>query len=621
MLTNAYLSIFALAALASPAMGRYVVAEKRHWLLSARRFGQEHPATIDQIAAACNDGTCATLAGQAISTLLAASPECDQQNFADKIIDAANARTDPAETAAMIAAAVAFRQSEKNSPPDFTTNPPTPRNTVFCQTAPKNSQLNGLVQSQDPANGDLFFDPATKASVQRGAQANTFPFGTNGAASNASSAASSGAAASASAPAAVTTSAAAASGTASVCVASTSTVTVTAAATASAAAATNVASTAPVASGSVDFGSCTDPSVKFGAGLDGRKATEFSFLPNNQADFSHGSALNPDIIFQFICDTFVNKCGFKQTDATVTTCRAAQKTADALGKTGAAADSFNGALGITTDFAALDTATASSGAAAVAASTTAAAASVAVSTTAAAAAATTTTAASTAPAASGSVDFGTCTDPSVKFGAGLDGRKATEFSFLPNNQADFSHGSALNPDIIFQFICDTFVNKCGFKQTDATVTTCRSAQATADALGKTGAAADSFNGALGITTDFAALDTATAASSGAAVTASTTVAAAAAASTTAAAASTAGNLQTFTGALGGVVPPTVLQVGTSFQVTGNALFNNKQNAIIRSCDVQHNQCANLANSTGNKAPVTVDACGTQQTACNAAAGQ
>ena len=80
----------------------------------------------------------------------------------------------------MIAAAVKYRQAEKNTPPDFTTNPPRLRNSVFCQKAPNNTQLNGLFQAQDPANDpNLFFDPAKAATVTRGSQPNTFPFGTN----------------------------------------------------------------------------------------------------------------------------------------------------------------------------------------------------------------------------------------------------------------------------------------------------------------------------------------------------------------------------------------------------------------------------------------------------------
>lgn len=81
----------------------------------------------------------------------------------------------------MIAAAVKYRQAEKNTPPDFDTNPPTLRNSVYCQKAPKNNELNGLVQAQDPANDpNSFFDPTTGATVTRGSQPNTLPFGTNG---------------------------------------------------------------------------------------------------------------------------------------------------------------------------------------------------------------------------------------------------------------------------------------------------------------------------------------------------------------------------------------------------------------------------------------------------------
>lgn len=70
-----------------------------------------------------------------------------------------------------------FRQCEKNTPPDFTVNPPALRNSVFCQKAPRNSELNGLVQAQDPANdSELFFDPLTKSTVKKGSQPNTSPF-------------------------------------------------------------------------------------------------------------------------------------------------------------------------------------------------------------------------------------------------------------------------------------------------------------------------------------------------------------------------------------------------------------------------------------------------------------
>jgi len=102
--------------------------------------------------------------------------------------------------------------------------------------------------------------------------------------------------------------------------------------------------------------------------------------------------------------------------------------------------------------------------------------------------------------------FGKCTDPSVEFGPGLDGRKATEFSFINVNQQEFKHGSALNPAIIFQFTCDNLVNNCGLTNADAIVKTCRQANTDASALGKVGAAADLFNKALGFNTNFASIN-------------------------------------------------------------------------------------------------------------------
>ena len=54
--------------------------------LYPRRFGQEHPAVIDKLSAACPGQVCGNLAGQAITPLLAAQPECSQQDMADAII-------------------------------------------------------------------------------------------------------------------------------------------------------------------------------------------------------------------------------------------------------------------------------------------------------------------------------------------------------------------------------------------------------------------------------------------------------------------------------------------------------------------------------------------------------
>jgi hypothetical protein len=53
---------------------------------------------------------------------------------------------------------------------------------VFCQKAPAHSELNNLVQAQDPANdANAFFDPANpQNTVLKGSQPNTEPFKVNG---------------------------------------------------------------------------------------------------------------------------------------------------------------------------------------------------------------------------------------------------------------------------------------------------------------------------------------------------------------------------------------------------------------------------------------------------------
>lgn len=192
------------------------------------------------------------------------------------------------------------------------------------------------------------------------------------------------------------------------------------------------------------------------------------------------------------------------------------------------------------------------------------------------------------------------------------------------------------------------MNSCG---ADATArATCATAKAAFDSkTAKSGDQADAFNAVFGITTNFAsvtALDnqgkpiagsatgntggadaattaaasTKTAASSTSPAAASST-SSAAASTATAASTTTGGNLQTFSAALGGVTAPAVTQSGAEFRVVDNASFKNLENALVRSCDVQHNKCANAANASGNKGDLTVSACGDQQTQCIAAAQQ
>jgi len=72
------------------------------------------------------------------------------------------------------------------------------------------------------------------------------------------------------------------------------------------------------------------------------------------------------------------------------------------------------------------------------------------------------------------------------------------------------------------------------------------------------------------------------------------------------------NIQTFTGALGGVAATPIEDSGNAdrpFQVKGDT-FVNIGAAVQRSCDQQFNACANLAN--GGDATLSVGACSDQK---------
>lgn len=231
------------------------------------------------------------------------------------------------------------------------------------------------------------------------------------------------------------------------------------------------------------------------------------------------------------------------------------------------------------------------------------------------------------------LDFGSCSDPTIKFADGLDGRK--EPAFAPNNSADFNHGSALNIGVISSFICGQLQSACKAGQ-DA-IDACKAGQQAAAKL--TGqSAADAFNKAVTgsasssagsastalpptvSTTDSNCVATVTVTVSPGASTPTSAAAvdpAAASASSTSTAGSSSGNgnLQTFTGSLGGL-PPAVTKGGKGF-VTGNSDFLNLAAALGRSCDVQHNACANAANSGAGS--FRVADCDAQNTACKAAA--
>lgn len=72
------------------------------------------------------------------------------------------------------------------------------------------------------------------------------------------------------------------------------------------------------------------------------------------------------------------------------------------------------------------------------------------------------------------------------------------------------------------------------------------------------------------------------------------------------------NLQTFTGALGGIEATPIVDSGNPdrpFQVKGDT-FVNIGAALQRSCDQQFNACANSAN--GGNAQLSVSACSQQK---------
>ncbi|POW22384.1 hypothetical protein PSHT_01269 [Puccinia striiformis] len=122
--------------------------------------------------------------GGSITPLLAMKPPCDQQDYADKVIDAAldktNGITSEDVRKKLIEVAIKYRLAERNSKPQYWPVV-VGRGSLYCQKAPRHPQLKGLVQKQDPANNKtLFFDPAkisiNDGTVLLGSQPDTRPF-------------------------------------------------------------------------------------------------------------------------------------------------------------------------------------------------------------------------------------------------------------------------------------------------------------------------------------------------------------------------------------------------------------------------------------------------------------
>lgn len=199
------------------------------------------------------------------------------------------------------------------------------------------------------------------------------------------------------------------------------------------------------------------------------------------------------------------------------------------------------------------------------------------------------------------------------FADGLEGRDTA--AFVPANLDDFNHGSAQKIGIIAQFICSQLESSC--KAGADAVAACNAGEQAAAA--ETGqAAADAFNAAVG-GGSVAAAAPAQASNDNADANADDNADATAdanAESSTDAAAATGTNIQAFSGNLGGAAPAVVQGTSTKpFSVNGST-FVNQAGALQRSCSVQHNACADAANSGAIDGGV--QQCEDQEKACNAA---
>ncbi|KAL9109777.1 MAG: hypothetical protein Q9227_005646 [Pyrenula ochraceoflavens] len=343
--------------------------------LTEARFGQEHPAAIDEISAVTSGGQpsqAATIAGGAISDLLAAANPCNKLKTGDNILATLGTGDDA------VKAARDFVAAEQNFNP-FTTSTPT-----ICDdpTLPTNALIRGVIPLVDPAVQGSDVENAASAqsvttpfaadgmSVAQVMAAQGFSnFTTKDAAGNAGAAGAAGSAGSASGTGAASSAGAASTGSATSSnssaaanecnVAGAATSTGAAAATgastatgsAAAAASTGTAGASSAAGSSstsslagVDFGLCT-PTIKFEAGQPGRKATEFTFQAiDPKISAIQQDALNPNIITNRICDELTNQCQSNQSAKDV--CQQAKAQIMALGtKNKSTADAWNTALG------------------------------------------------------------------------------------------------------------------------------------------------------------------------------------------------------------------------------------------------------------------------------------
>ncbi|KAH9976530.1 hypothetical protein BJV74DRAFT_861958 [Russula compacta] len=106
-----------------------------------KRIAQTIADSTTQWVQACNKAgggaQCNTISQNAFTTLLAAGKNCDQQDAGDQMVDLAKKLNNNAD---MIRLAQIFVQQPRNAPDSL--------QVPYCQTAPKNQELNGFFHCQ-----------------------------------------------------------------------------------------------------------------------------------------------------------------------------------------------------------------------------------------------------------------------------------------------------------------------------------------------------------------------------------------------------------------------------------------------------------------------------------------
>ncbi|KAI1859651.1 uncharacterized protein JN550_011846 [Neoarthrinium moseri] len=351
-------------------------------VVAEARFGQEQTpvAAVSALSNFGNPGEAATLAGGIPGSLLAAADPCAKLTLADKIVSTLG--SDPA----VIAAAAGLVGAEQNFNPFVVSIP----NICGDATLPATAELRGIVPLVDPAVGDSATENANAAASlktpfdatglsvaevmiaqgfsnfsvngQDQAGGKTGGNANNGNANggNNASAASSTAAATATVKCGGSKATASASVTASASASQAATATSANTAATSAAAGSGSGSSATGAGAvtnavtgnfdgfqksslGLDFGTCT-PTVKFEESLNGRKAGEFTFQAQDPVvNKGQQEALNPNIIFNRICDQLNNVCN--AADDAIAACKSAQADLGGGAKDASTANAWNTALG------------------------------------------------------------------------------------------------------------------------------------------------------------------------------------------------------------------------------------------------------------------------------------